>query len=325
METDTGSTEEVGAGSPFSPAPALPAKLSGVTALRFARFLLVCLGLPVQLVAQALEPGASVPSSAGVLAEPLRATAVARAMDDPPAAIGLTEAKRFGAVLVLGGLAYLADESAREWLHDASPGSGGLANNAFAFADRYGDPGVAVLAAALWGTGLIAKRPVLAEVGLRGVEAVGVSGLATVLLKEIAGRARPRVAPHDRADWQLLRPTRTGSEDHRSMPSGHATVAFAFATAVTGTVQRRAPQHATWVGVSSFGLAGLTAWQRMRADAHWLSDVTVGAGIGTVTALAILRWHDTRPGNSIDRWLLRPALRQMGDGTTAVGLSLTWP
>lgn len=313
METDTGGIEEVGAGPLFSLAPALPAKLSDVTASRFVRLCLVAASLPLRLVAQDPESSATrAPSEAGPDAA------------SPPAAIGRTEAARVGIVLALGGLAYLADDAVRDRLRDPFPGSGGFGDDVFAFADHYGDPGVALLAVAFWGTGLVAKRPVLAEVGLRGVEAVGVSGLTTVLLKELTGRARPRVAPNDPADWQLLRPTRSGSEDHRSMPSGHTTAVFAFATAVTGTVQRRAPQHAAWVGASTFTLAGLTAWQRMRADAHWLSDVTVGAGVGTVTALAILRWHDTRPENAIDRWLLRPVVRPMDDGSTAVGLSLAW-
>lgn len=242
----------------------------------------------------------------------------------PPPAIGLTDVKRFGGVLVLGGVAYLADDRVRARVLDRTPGNDGAVDEVFAFADDYGSPGVLVLAAALWGTGVVAKRPVLAELGLRGVEAVGVSGVATSLLKELTGRARPRVVPHDPADWQFLRPTRSRSEDHRAMPSGHATVVFAFATAVTGSVRRLAPAHTRWVGLSTFALAGLTSWQRMRADAHWLSDVTVGAGVGTVTALAILRWHDTRPENPIDRWLLRPVLQPAPDGGAAVGLSLAW-
>lgn len=287
----------------LSPASVLPAKLPDVPSLRLASLLYGLALLP--LVPRPASAQDSLPT--------------------PPPAVGKLEARRFAGVLALGALAYLADDAVRDRVRDRTPGDDGAVDDVFAFADHYGDPGVAVAALALWGTGLVSKRHTVAVVGLRAVEAVGVSGLTTVLLKELTGRARPRVAPHDPANWQLLRPTRSGSEDHRAMPSGHATAVFAFATAVTGEVARRAPEHALWVGTSTYALAMLTAWQRMRADAHWLSDVTVGAGIGTVTALAILRWHDTRPDNPIDRWFLRPVVQPTPSGATAVGLRLTWP
>jgi membrane-associated phospholipid phosphatase len=78
------------------------------------------------------------------------------------------------------------------------------------------------------------------------------------------------------------------------------------------------------VGIVSYGSALTTAYARMHDDRHWLSDVTVGAGIGMVTALAIHRWHRTRPDNAIDAFFLKPVLAPMPDGSTALGFSMAF-
>ena len=92
---------------------------------------------------------------------------------------------------------------------------------------------------------------------------------------------------------------------------------------MTSEVARRAPEHARWVGITTYSLAVTTAYARMHDDRHWLSDVTVGAGIGTVTAWAITRWHATRPDNPIDRILLRPVVAA-SPLETRVGVSVQW-
>jgi hypothetical protein len=35
-----------------------------------------------------------------------------------------------------------------------------------------------------------------------------------------------------------------------------------------------------WVAPVAYGLAGLVAWSRLNDNAHWTSDVVVGAGVG---------------------------------------------
>jgi membrane-associated phospholipid phosphatase len=241
----------------------------------------------------------------------------------PPGAFTWVEARRFAGVAALGAIAYLADDAARDALRERPSSATSLTDALSGLGYYYGDPGVAVLAVAMWGSGRLAHRPALAASGFRGMEAVAVSGVVVSVLKGIAGRARPEVSPHAKDDWRILRGFRGDESDYRAMASGHATVTFAFATAVTGEVARRAPRAARVVGVTTFGLAAVTSWQRMHADRHWLSDVTVGAGIGTVTALAIARWHATRPTNAIDRLFLGPTLMAAPDGSMAVGFSIS--
>lgn len=283
-----------------------------MTFLRLSLLLAWLSGVALPAAAQGTVQGE------GPSPDPRPAEAAAR----PPAAVTMVEAKRFAAVAALGGLAYLADQPVRDALRAPQSGGQGVGEGLSNVAYYYGQPGVAVLAAGMWGTGLLTERPTLARSGLRGMEAIAVSGAVTVLLKELSGRARPDVAPGAKDDWQLARAFRSGN-DYQSMASGHATVAFAFATAVTQAVAESAPEHARLVGIATFGMAGVTAWQRMYDERHWLSDVTVGAGIGTVTALAIGRWHRTRPDNAIDRVFLRPVLAPSRDGMRA-GLELQW-
>lgn len=184
----------------------------------------------------------------------------------------------------------------------------------------WGAPVVLVGSAAMWWGGRLTGHPDVAATGLRAFETIVISGLITKQLKRSFGRARPRVSPTDA--WNLEPWQGFGPEDgdFESMPSGHATAAFAFASAVTSEVRHRAPQHARWVGVTTYSLAAATAFARMHVDAHWLSDVTAGATIGVVTGLAVSRFHRTRPPGALDRLLLG----RDPSGRTQVGVQFSW-
>lgn len=199
----------------------------------------------------------------------------------------------------------------------ANPGIGSLAD----VGDLWGQPIALVGAAGLWAGGRLAHQPTAAAVGLRAVEAITVSGIVGKVLKGAFGRARPRVNGADAWDVEVGRGFSLSDGDYESMPSGHATAAFAFAAAVTSEVRHRAPRHVRWVGATSFALATTTAYARMHHDAHWLSDVTAGAVLGSVSAWAVTRWHRTRPDNRLDRLLLGVG----PSGAALVGASLPWP
>ncbi len=240
----------------------------------------------------------------------------------PSPAFGWPEVRGFALTAALGGLASLADQQMRDAARSSGPQNSDVVHGVAEYGDLFGQPVSLTLAWAMYGSGLYMKRPVLAKTGFRAVEAMTVSGGVTWLLKQVFGRARPDVAPNDPGDWEWGRGFGKLDGDYLSMPSGHATAAFAFATAVTRNVARQAPEHARWVGVLTYTSAAATAYARIYKDRHWLSDVTVGAGVGTVTALAIDRWHATRPGNGIDRFFLKPVLAPLRDGSTGVGFNL---
>lgn len=240
----------------------------------------------------------------------------------PSPAFGAPELRGFAVTFAAGGLAYFADQAVRDAVRGSGPQGSSVLDVVAGYGNPYGSPGVMVLSAVLYGGGLLAKRPVIAATGLRGLEAIAVSGLVTATLKGMAGRKRPAISPDDPGSFAWLRGMREGG-DYQSVPSGHSTAAFAFATATYLEVKRRAPRHARWVGIAVYGSAVATAYGRMHDDRHWLSDVVTGAGIGSVTAAAIYRWHATRPADPIDGFFLKPVLAPRRDGI-GVGLSATF-
>ena len=94
------------------------------------------------------------------------------------------------------------------------------------------------------------------------------SALTTVALKRSVGRPRP------------LNP-----EDTYSMPSGHATVAFSAATALS----HRYPK---W-RVAFYTVAGGVAFARVYLGRHYPSDVLAGAAVGVGMTRLVLR-HETK-------------------------------
>ena len=100
---------------------------------------------------------------------------------------------------------------------------------------------------------------------------VAVSGLAALALKEVAGRERPAEAP---GDPDLFKPF----SGHASFPSGHTTVAFAIATALSRETGAR------WAPWLAYPLAAAVGWSRVHDREHWTSDVVAGAALGTWAA-----------------------------------------
>ena len=240
----------------------------------------------------------------------------------PSAAFGWPEVRGFALSVAAGGVAYLADESLRDAVRADGPQGSALLDGVAAFGNPYGSPGALALSAVLYGGGLLAKRPVIAAAGFRGLESIAVSGLVTAAIKGAAGRKRPEISPEDAGSFVWMRGQREGG-DYQALPSGHATAAFAFATAVHLELRRRAPRHARWVGVASYSVAAASAYARMHDDRHWFSDVVVGAGIGSVTAAAIHRWHATRPADPIDGFFLKPVIAPRREGV-GFGVSLSF-
>ena len=109
---------------------------------------------------------------------------------------------------------------------------------------------------------------------------IAVPGATAALLKVAIGRARPVYI--DTLGVFHFTPF-AGDWRHAGFPSGHATTAFALAMALWLLFGRR-------VGVVSFAGALLIGISRIVDGAHYLSDVIVGATLGTVGAWLIFSW-----------------------------------
>ena len=112
------------------------------------------------------------------------------------------------------------------------------------------------------------------------------AGLCTNIAKFVIGRARPRdieVASIDvLQSFQGWFPYLNDIHTSQSFPSGHTTVAFAFAVCLSAMH----PQ-AKWM---FFFLAAFVAFGRVQCGAHFPSDVFAGAAMGwSVAVLALQR------------------------------------
>lgn len=193
-------------------------------------------------------------------------------------------------------------------------------------ARTFGSPGSIVLTSALYAGGrLLNQRPV-ADAGLHATEAVLLSGAVTTLLKGLTGRARPNVPnsdPGEQAsdadDFQL---GRGFGGSYTSFPSGHTTVAFAAASALTRELSGTHPRVAWFVGPLLYGGATAVGLSRMYENKHWASDVIAGAAVGTLIGRSLVAYQHARRGNSLDRLLL-PNVAAPSAGGFAVGWSLS--
>lgn len=201
--------------------------------------------------------------------------------------------------------------------------SSNIASHAATAFNFVGDPGTLLAGAALYGVGRVGHFRHVADLGLHSTEAVIVSGGISYFIKGLAGRQRPRQAGvSDPDDFSFGGGFASGGGS--SFPSGHVTAAFAFATVTTLETHRWWPKSTWYVAPVMFGGATLVGFARLYTNAHWASDVVMGAGVGTLTALKVVRFnHVTHPKNRVDRWLLG-AMPTVTPSFNGSGAMLSW-
>lgn len=96
------------------------------------------------------------------------------------------------------------------------------------------------------------------ELALTAVASYSIAAATTYSLKQLVAERRP------------------DKSDRRSFPSGHSTFAFAGATMLCHEFGHVSP----WVPIGGYGVATLTAIDRLVRDRHYLHDVCAGAAIG---------------------------------------------
>lgn len=180
-------------------------------------------------------------------------------------------AKRIAVVvLVTAGLSWLAllgDDAARDWFR--APGFNGTPRN------HLFRP---ILENAVEIQLYIAVPAILLSFSNRRQLLIGwmvvvlLSVLLTHSLKFAVGRARP----HMDQDPSATVPLNTSAK-HQSFPSGHTSAAVANAV-LLGLYFPRG-RFAFWILAAAMGA------ERMRVEAHFLSDIVAGAGIGVLAVL----------------------------------------
>lgn len=170
----------------------------------------------------------------------------------------------------------------------------------------FGHPGALVASAGIYAIGRIDGQRRVVDLGLHSVEAIVLASAVTGAIKTVAGRARPKVDVQNSTDFGLFRGL--GNDDYRSFPSGHTTIAFAFASIVSSETLRWRSGSRWVVGPIMYGGATLAGVSRMYNNEHWASDVIAGAAIGTLTGIKVFRYQHSHPGNRLDKTFLRAGI-----------------
>ena len=137
------------------------------------------------------------------------------------------------------------------------------------------------VSAVLIGTGWLTHNDNVLGAGRDSLEAeIWAAGIVTPLLKDTFGRARPITGE---GTWVFH--GFGNSNAHASFPSGHATNAFAAATAIA------AHSDGYLVPVIAYSLATGVAFSRVNDRAHFPSDVLAGALIGRAVARGLVAHH----------------------------------
>ena len=221
-----------------------------------------------------------------------------------------------------------ADERLAGWIRGPGVQGPGLNHVAGVF-NFAGDPGTLVADAALYVFGAATHRRHAMDAAVHIGESVVAASVITGVLKMAAGRARPYVSADSNSRDLRFGRGRDGGL-YQSLPSGHTTAAFAFASAMASEAATWTPNW-RWVAPVGYSAATLVALARMYDDKHWASDVVLAAGIGTATAKATVRFNHARPRNRIDRLFIPSdvgafhlSIFRSVDGRTRVGLARAW-
>ncbi len=177
--------------------------------------------------------------------------------------------------LALGALSGL-DGPVRDW---ADRHHSRAANDVVAQVEPFGELRSLYVVVGAYAGGLALHRPGLRRTAVEAATAsIAAGGIVTPLIKLAVGRARPR--QHEGAY------AFHGFSGDASFPSGHTTQAFAVASVLA------AEAHPLWAKVAAYGLATGVAGSRIYHDAHFVTDVTAGALIGTVVGHSVVGYDD---------------------------------
>lgn len=130
--------------------------------------------------------------------------------------------------------------------------------------------GTLAVPVALLTAGFLKDDPKMKATAVEAGEAMGNAELLAVVMKDITRREPPLASA---SGW--FKDSSSSFLGSGSMPSGHATAAFAVATVISRRYASR-----RWVPWVAYGMAAAVGFSRVTESAHFLSDAFLGGAIG---------------------------------------------
>ena len=220
-----------------------------------------------------------------------------------PARLDRYSAVKLGGVLLVGGVLFALDEQIQEELQ-----AGGEPQGLYAAVTDLGNfiepvslqsntnaywAGAAVL-------GYLTRQDWLRDPTKQILYSHWIGGLGRQLAGRVVGRSRPEAGAG---------PYEFDPGGGTSFPSGHSAAAFEIAYVLSHHIHRR---PATIV---LYGLAALTAFQRVESNSHWMSDAWFGAAWGYLVAKTVVSAEES------DRFEVVPTL-DPSTGRSGVALTI---
>jgi len=186
-----------------------------------------------------------------------------------------------GATFAVTGALFIIDDEARTF---ALKNRSDFNDKLFSIDDWITGWKSLILPSAVYTYGFFSRNKNVRSLGLQSAEAVIYSAVVAQILKILFGRARP-FNNRGNLNFQPF----TIDDNYYSLPSGHATAAFALASVFSGAFD-----NFYWKALC-YGTAGTIAFARVYHDKHWISDIFLGSVIG----FSIGKFVSRRTGRAI--------------------------
>lgn len=215
-----------------------------------------------------------------------------------------------GALLGATGFLLLADNTIQ---NAAQKNHTVFQDNAVKIGDYYGN-GIfsAGLGGTLYLTGLIFQHNNARITGRILLEALAASGITVQILKILIGRSRPY---KDNGNT-FFKPFNSNN-DFNSLPSGHTIIAFTVSTVLSERIDN------IYASLGLYGLAALTAYQRIYTDNHWFTDTVVGAVLGYSIGKFFTSLHEDDDTNNGKTSHLLNMYPMVGNNNIGIGIFLS--
>jgi len=154
------------------------------------------------------------------------------------------------------------------------------------FSGRNTSLGMAIVPAAFLVVGHFRHDSYAEKTALLAGEAYADSAIVDIAMKVSTRRLRPSdIPPTGNFSDTFFRSHMSPIGINTSFPSGHAAGAFSIATVFAHRYRRH-----RWVPWVAYGVAGAISFSRVTTQAHFPSDVFLGAALGfTITQFTVLR------------------------------------